>query len=363
MWAYYLNNSGRYGESIAFSRAAFTHADKADRPYLLNTWANAQFLSGHLSEAMALYRAALRLKPDFWIARSNVIEGLFDLGDEEGAWQAGEELSRAAGGRPGRAPEVYYVQFDRFTWNLSSWRNSVVTDADANSGVGTDSLSAGVQIADIDARLHDSASADLTLQTLKTDDPDPSVGAGIHFVRGLLAIDAGDTARAAAEMEAFATAYANPAVSGNYPGYDCWIGLAEDAAGHRDKADAALKGGGHFVDCYRFRADVLDRRGDWAAAQKAYAEAVALAPDLPAAYYSWGVALAKHGDLARAEAKLADANKRGPQWADPLKAWGELLAKQGKTKEALAKYDEALKYAPNWKELKDLNEALAKHAG
>ena len=71
-------------------------------------------------------------------------------------------------------------------------------------------------------------------------------------------------------------------------------------------------------------------RLDWRA--KAYADAVALAPDLPAGYYSWGAALARHGDLAGAEAKLKDANKRGPHWADPLKAWGDVLVKQGKTK-------------------------------
>ena len=52
--------------------------------------------------------------------------------------------------------------------------------------------------------------------------------------------------------------------------------------------------------------------------QKAYAAAVTLAPDLPAGYYSWGVALARHGDLAGAEAKLKAANQRGPHWADPL---------------------------------------------
>jgi hypothetical protein len=53
---------------------------------------------------------------------------------------------------------------------------------------------------------------------------------------------------------------------------------------------------------------------------------VALAPDVPAAYYSWGVALARHGDLMGAEAKLMDANERGPRWADPLKALGDVLA-------------------------------------
>ena len=51
-----------------------------------------------------------------------------------------------------------------------------------------------------------------------------------------------------------------------------------------------------------------------------------LAPDLPAAYYSRGVALARHGDLSGAETKFEQANLRGPLWADPLKAWGDVLA-------------------------------------
>jgi hypothetical protein len=40
-----------------------------------------------------------------------------------------------------------------------------------------------------------------------------------------------------------------------------------------------------------------------------------------------------------------------------------VLVKLGHVKEALAKYGEALEHAPNWEELKDLREALAKHAG
>jgi tetratricopeptide (TPR) repeat protein len=85
--------------------------------------------------------------------------------------------------------------------------------------------------------------------------------------------------------------------------------------------------------------------------------AVAEMEALPAAYYSWGVALAKRGDLTGAQTKLKDANQRGPHWADPLKAWGDVLVKQGKMREALRKYDEALKYAPNWKQLKEAREA------
>ena len=87
---------------------------------------------------------------------------------------------------------------------------------------------------------------------------------------------------------------------------------------------------------------------------------MALAPDLPTGYYSWGVALAKRRDFAGATLKLTDANRRGPHWADLLKAWGDVLVKQGQVKEVLTKYDEALKYAPNWKQLKEAREAAVK---
>jgi tetratricopeptide (TPR) repeat protein len=218
----------------------------------------------------------------------------------------------------------------------------------------------GPRLADVYARLHDLGAAELALKTTK-EDPNDSAGAALfHHVRGRLAADAGDIGAAATEMEAFGKAYADPAVSSGVAGYQCWIAPFLEAAGRPDKADALLKSAGTFVDCYRFRADILDSRSDWVGAQKAYAEAVALAPDLPAAYYSWGVALAKHGDLAGAAVKLQLANQKGPHWADPLKAWGDVLVRQGNTKEALAKYDEALEYAPNWKQLKDAREALAK---
>jgi tetratricopeptide (TPR) repeat protein len=143
--------------------------------------------------------------------------------------------------------------------------------------------------------LHDPEATELALKTTLEDPRDPTIGALTHFVLGRLAAEAGDAATAATEMEAFGAAFPEPAVVDNYPGYNCWIAPAEEAAGHPDKADAVLRTAGTFVDCYRFRADILDGRGDWARAQKAYAEAVALAPDLPAAYFSWGVAREPEG--------------------------------------------------------------------
>ena len=361
-WATYLVNAERYEEAIAFCRGAVASADPADRPKLLSIWAIAiSFSGGSTREALGLFRAAVKLQPDLWPAHVNIQNALIVLGDEEGAWRAGEDMRRVAGGRPGRAPEADYVNWDYLTWNLRAWLEAALADAETNAGSGTGAGTAGPTIAEIQALLHDPEAADLALKTTREDSHDPTIAAMAHIVRGRLAAEAGDTARAVTEMEAYGEAFANPAVSSNNAGYTCWIAPAEEAAGHPDRADAVLKSSGTYVDCYRFRGDILDGRGDWPGAQKAYADAVALAPDLPAGYYSWGVALAKHQDLEGATAKLKEAILKGPHWADPLKACGDVLLKQGRPTEALAKYDEALNYAPQWKQLKEARDRAAQH--
>jgi tetratricopeptide (TPR) repeat protein len=356
-WLSYLASHGRSEEAIAFAKQAFVRTDKEDRPRLLVDWAIALNELGRFREALPLLRQAIALNPEQYYSGYHILaDTLANLGDEEGAWQAGEDMRRAAGGRPGRAAEVKFDVWDNLTWNLLAERDAYVADRDSNGGVGI-IYNEGVGIAGLDAFLHDREAAEVALQTTTDDPNNPDVIASIHFIKGQLAADAGDGMLAASEMEAFgATCTPQPGCAGA----SCWIAPAEESVGHPDKADAALKAGGTFVDCYRFRADVLYDRGDWKGAQEWYAKSVELAPDLPAGYYSWGLALARHGDLAGAVAKLKDANQRGPHWADPLKAWGDILAKQGKIKDALVKYDEALKYAPNWKQLKEAREAVAK---
>jgi hypothetical protein len=104
-WAVYLTQVERYEETIAFGRTAFASAVPLERPGILNAWAIAiQDTGGSNHEALALYRAAVKLQPDYWVARNNVQNSLMILGDEEGAWRAGEDMRMAAGGRPGRAP-------------------------------------------------------------------------------------------------------------------------------------------------------------------------------------------------------------------------------------------------------------------
>jgi hypothetical protein len=246
-------------------------------------------------------------------------------------------------------------------------RDGIMTaDMESHGGVGTvttgGSSSENLSVALLEVQMHDRESAALRLKTTLVDEKNASDVAEAAIPRALLAEEGGDFGAAAKVWDTFAAAYADPTFATANPQYICFAAVTYEKTGQPAKADAALKpfGNGTLVDCYRFKGDVLDLRGDWSGAQEWYAKAVKLAPSIPSGYYSWGVALAKHGDLDGAAAKFGDANQKGPHWADPLKAWGDVLVKQGNTKDALAKYDEALKYAPNWKQLKESRDAAAK---
>jgi len=370
LWSLYLAETDRPQEAIDFIKLVYPSTLPEYRPSLLLTWATSlQHLGGYDDEsvrsAQRMYQAAHQLKPDYWTAYGNEQSTLLSLGDEEGAWRAGEAMRRVAGqqGATGDMPfRIASANWDQLTWNLQAMLSAIIANAEATGGRGTNFIDASVRIAEVESRLHDPTAAELTLQTSNVTGNGPLNAARNHFARGLVAAETGDVARAATEMEAYDAALGSSLSVGSsaYRRFQCEIAPFEEAAGHPDRADAVLSGGEHFVNCLRFRGDILDGRGDWSGAQKAYTQAVALAPDLPAGYYSWGVALAHHGDLAGSEGKLKDANQRGPRWADPLKAWGDVLVKQGKTGDALGKYDEALKYAPNWAALKEAREAVVK---
>jgi tetratricopeptide (TPR) repeat protein len=360
LWAAYLSNNDRNDEAIRFAQSAYPTVDPSERPYVLNYWANAL----RVEEALPLYREAVRLKPDFWIGYGNIMSTLSALGDEEGVVRVGQQTMKAAG-RPGRAPQSIYQDYDQVVWDLPAGRAGTIADMESHGGIGSHITAGGaenLQVAQVEVLMHDVDGAALRLKTTPVDAKSRPDVAAAADARALLAEERGDLKEAAREWDTFAVEYANPIVSTANPPYICYAAVTYEKTGQPARADAVLNAVGKltFVDCYRFKGDVLDLRGDWLGAQAWYANAVKLGPSVPSGYYSWGVALAKHGDLEGAAAKFNDANQKGPHWADPLKAWGDVLAKQGKIKDALAKYDAALKYAPNWKELKETREALVK---
>ncbi len=374
LWTNYLSNNGRNDEAIRFAQAAYPSAGSDEKPYVLNSWGNAIASKGgpgSLGEALLRYREAVRQKPDYWSPYGNVMYALGGLGDEEGAVRVGEQLLQQGGGRHGQVSELTYQNYDILVWDLRATRKETVADMESHGGVGSFSTAAGssnLVVAEMEALMHDVDAATLRVKTTPVDQKNASDVASAAFDRALLAEEVGDLATAAKEWDAFAAVYANPTVSTAYPTYMCFAAPSYEMTGQTAKADAALDGPmrsqgiASYVDCYRFRGDVLELRGDWTGAQAWYAKAVKLGPSIPSGYYSWGLALAKRGDLAGAVAQFKDANQKGPHWADPLKAWGDALVKQGYPKDALAKYDEALKYAPSWKQLKEARETAAKVA-
>jgi hypothetical protein len=337
---------------------------------VLNGWANAIADKGGeeaMAQAIPLWREEVRLKPDYWVGYNNIMFALAGLGDEEGLVRVGEQMMKIAGGRPGRALENLYQNYDEAVLDLQTERASLIADIESHGGIGSSGAGSSAEnlgVAQLDVQLHDTEAAALRLKTTPVDEKHMPDVAAAAMDRALLAEETRDFKAAAREWDAFAEAYTNPTVAAGNPKYICFAAVTYDKTGQALKADAALKpfGDRSQVDCYRFKGDVLDLRGDWSGAQEWYAKAVQLGPSMPSGYYSWGVALAKHEDLAGAAAKLELANQKGPHWADPLKAWGDVLMKQGKAREALAKYDEGLKYAPNWKQLKEVREAAAKRS-
>jgi hypothetical protein len=367
LWTAYLANNNRDDEAIAFSQAAYNAVEPSERPDMLNYWANAiadKGGEGSFAQRLPLYREAVRLKPDYWVGHNNIMDTLIGLGDEEGAIQEGLQMMRLAGGRPGRAPEEMYENYDQLVWDLPAERAGSIADMESHGGIGTILATFGpenLQVAQMDIWMHDNEAAALRLQTTPIDEKNLSDAAVATLDRALLADEVGDLKKASEEWDTYVRDDANPTVATTNPQNICYAAVIYERTGQPAKADVALKpfGGFTYVDCYRFKGDILDLRGDWSGAQAWYGKAVALSPSSPAGYYSWGVALTKHGDLAGAAEKLQLANQKGPHWADPLKVWGDVLLKQGKTQEAIAKYDEALLYAPKWQQCKEARATAA----
>jgi tetratricopeptide (TPR) repeat protein len=367
LFAKYLSDIGRNDEAIAFAKAHFSRASIEEKPVLLNYWANAitfKALPNANIEALALYQEAVRIKPDYWIGYNNSLLALSNLGREEELVQLAQQMIKMAGGRPGRAPDEMYQPYDVAVFNLEAERRGALADmASADGGTLTAQSGAeGLSVTLLDVLLHDVATARLRFQTTVWDQKSHPDAANAAEAQAFLEKELDNLPAAAKRWDEFALFYADPVVATNIAASICSAAPIYEKTGQPLKADAALSAVGALtlVDCYRYKADVLDMRGNWVGAQEWYTKAVKLAPSLPAAYYSWGLALAKHGNIPAAIEQLRLANLKGPTWADPLKAWGDVLAKDGHAEEGLAKYDEALKYAPNWKELNASREALAK---
>jgi tetratricopeptide (TPR) repeat protein len=367
LFAKYLSDTNRADEAIAFVRAHLASATIQEQPILLNYWGNAigaKAAPNANTEALPLYREAVRIKPDYWVGYNNLMLDLFNLGDLDGLIRVGNQMMKIAGGRPGKASEDMYEVYDSVVNNLQAERAAGLADMEGTGGTLTAQAGAeGLIVAQIDVQLHEVDTARLHLKTTVWDEMSSPDAANAAFAQATLAEEVGDLTAAANAWDVYAKAFADPVVSVQNSSGICSAAITYEKTNQPNKADAALNAVGALShpDCFRYKADLLDLRGDWAGAQVWYEKAIQLAPSYPASYYSWGIALGKHKDLKDAAEQFRLANLKGPHWADPLKAWGDVLVELGAPNEALAKYDEAFKYAPNWEQLKEARESIAKH--
>jgi tetratricopeptide (TPR) repeat protein len=353
LFATYLQNYGRDAESIALLQAAYPTTSAKDRPWLLNAWAIGLLDLNQVAASADKFLEAIRLDPHFWIAYGNLIDAQFYLGQEEAAYQTGirfEQLTHRGSWFAAHVPEIQYQELDNLRMDFPAEHRAFLADESAHDGQGSTTVQDAPLDAEQLARMHADKQAAFTLQTSPGAGTDHFVMAQTVYVQGLMAMDQQKYAQAASDLEMVdSLSVQYPVLQGDFISNPvCYLGLAEELAGHPDKADAAIAKGGHFVNCYRFKADIADHRGDWAQAQKDYVAAVALAPSLPMAYQSWGLALMRHHDYQGAIEEFQAANQRGPHWCDPLKYWGDALAAQGHYTQALEKYAEASKYTPGW---------------
>jgi tetratricopeptide (TPR) repeat protein len=368
-FAIYLTDHNRFADEVAFLASAFPRVEgDADRAELANSWGNAYAGLFQPGLAASKYRLAMTFaKPRtrmWWRAWGNLVGSLGASQGEEAGWQEGHAMLQAAEAAPkGEKPGLPFVANPaQLTWNLPLMIASTLNDATQNGGAGAGATLDGPQIADDYALMHDPAQA---ARYIAASDPaDPVTKAEVLLLQGYAALNSGDAASAVAPLEAFYKAWlADPNLQYTYNAGPCFTGLAYGLTGRVKEAEAVFKRVGAWSLCDAFHGDVLAHAGDVAGAERVWAEAMRIAPDLAMIPLHRGLFELGRGDLAAAEADMATAAAKAPHWADPWKAWGDALAREGRWKDALAKYDEALKYAPAWTELHQARDVAVHHGG
>jgi Flp pilus assembly protein TadD len=125
--------------------------------------------------------------------------------------------------------------------------------------------------------------------------------------------------------------------------------IAEARLGHFAQAQALIAT--TPLDCYRCvdaRGVIASAAGDWAGADRWFAEAEHMAPSLPFAYADQAQSRLARGDVPGAITLLQTAYAKSPHYADGLELWGEALARRGDYAGAAAKFAKADRHAPQW---------------
>lgn len=362
LFASYLVAANRQEEAIAFIRTAYPRVTDADRPVLANLWGEALFILGRVKESGERFRLALSLDPYHWRAWNNLIGILPQTEDDEAAYQSGLKMIAKAKSAPsGLQPTLYdRANIAQMTLDPGAVIAGLLADRKLAQREGAQ-YNASAWIAEQEAVRHDWTTAYLYLAESPPDDATTSFDA--EALPGYEALDAGDYKTAIDRLEAAMKLWRGSAeLRTFFFDFECNLGQAYMEAGQVEQALPLLQDP-RFVRCRAFKADALERSGQWDAALDAYRKAQAAAPGLAFAYYREGLAHIRHGDQKRALELFETARRLSPRWAEPLKSTGDVLSAQAKWKEAADAYKKALKWAPAWTELKKAQEQVLAKLG
>jgi tetratricopeptide (TPR) repeat protein len=354
----YLFQHGRYAEAAKVWRSLVSMATtpQARSQALEHLGVSLFFL--HSAEAEPILRQAIKLDPENWNARSQLIL-MLKRGREEDAWRETQAFYVAAAHAPKsrRTRPWDFRSSLPLTQDWAAFEIAIEDSPTVVGGGGPANIKAAGILARGELELHDWDAGERTLALMSDDDPvAPVVRAELYGRRAL------EQGRIADAVKAMASLRPSNPVFDNFGDLACWPGLAYDLAGQPAQAQAIYAAEPTMTACRAFHADGLEHRGDHAGADAAYAQAIALAPDLPFAYHRQGLTLLERGDLDAAGAKFEAAHIRGPHWADPLKGEGDVLARKGQWAAAVARYDQALKFAPAWAELHQARDLALRQA-
>jgi len=251
-WAYYFRTHSGTTRAIAFCRATFASAGKADRPYLLNVWANAlQASGGDIQESLGLYRAALKLKPDYWVAYNNIMNSLWILGDEEGAWRAARTAQRGRR-RPRPSPGTAIPELGHTHLEPLAVDGCTGVGRRSSTGAGSSTTSSGYRLA--------TSKLGCTIRRLPSWHLQPRAATPTTQpssqcrIRARFSGDRCERCGQGRERDGvIRNCVRRSECLHRISGLRLLGRAAEEMAGHTDTADAVLKATGTFVDCYRIR--------------------------------------------------------------------------------------------------------------
>lgn len=345
-------------QGAAAMQALTRSGDLNDR---LWAYAGVAGLSDDPAVAERYLQAALRLDPDFFVARFNLAANSYNEGREARAHRLVTRIAAdpAAARRqlaPGRAPAML-AQMAILKAELEGDMAGAARMAEAAIGLPTSEINEAVAPLTAvysHARAHDLPAARRVLRQNGLDTPE-AIAERLELLgpdydySSLFSASTGDER---ASRDRMAATLVQMQAAGNSD--ESGIIRADLAAAHArlgeiDVARAVIAPTPLYcVACVRARGLIEAYAGNPRGADHWLSEAVRIAPTLPAAHLAWAEAWLVRRDPERAIAQLELAVQKGPRWADPRKLWGDALMMQGRPAQAVARYEEAAALAPRW---------------